>query len=123
MVELQIHASCLMHVFVTLISFQCLEPACLGEETAVNRYNVAALLAEKSAAIGITSEEAREFERLCEDVVRIWTNQQDNGSMRCINRMSIRKINYHLKTTRTKFPDLRYANNESEDWFLYKNAC
>ena len=68
---------------------------------------MAALLAEKSAVVGITIEEAREVERLFEDVVRIWAQQQDNGSMRCINRMNISRINYHLKSTRTKFPDLR----------------
>ena len=61
----------------------------------------------KSAAIGITTEEAREVEELFDDVVRIWSQQQDNCSMRCINRMNIRRINYHLKTSRQKFPDLR----------------
>ena len=87
-----------------------MEPACLGEETAVNKYNMAALLAEKSAAVGITTEEAREVERLFEGVVRIWAHQQDNGSMRCINRMNIRRISYHLKASRPKFPDLKYVN-------------
>jgi len=87
-------------------SIESLEPACLGEETAVNKYNMAALLAEKSAAVGITTEEAREVERLFEDVVRIWAHQQENGSMRCINRMNIRRISYHLKSSRPKFPDL-----------------
>ena len=63
------------------ICLQSLEPACLCEETAVNKYNMAALLAEKSAAVGIPTEEAREVERLFEDVVRIWAQQQENGSL------------------------------------------
>ena len=93
----------------------------MGEETAVNKYNMAALLAEKSAAVGITTEENREVEQLFEDVVRIWTQQEDNGSIRCIMRSNIRRINYHLKTTRTKFPDLRYVmNDKSQDEFLMK---
>ncbi|XP_020612936.1 uncharacterized protein LOC110051255 isoform X1 [Orbicella faveolata] len=95
-------------------STESLEPACLGEETAVNKYNMAALLAEKSAAVGITTEEAREVERLFEDVVRIWAHQQENGSMRCINRMNIRRISYHLKSSRPKFPDLNVTVSDED---------
>lgn len=46
---------------------QCLEVACVSEETAVNKYNKAALIQAKSAAIGITSEEDREIEEIFED--------------------------------------------------------
>jgi len=101
------------YLYLFFICPQSLEPACLCEETAVNKYNMAALLAEKSAAVGITIEEAREVERLFEDVVRIWAQQQENGSMRCINRMNIRRISYHLKSSRPKFPDLKYVKSNS----------
>lgn len=77
-------------------------------------------MAEKSAAVGITTEEAREVERLFEDVVRIWAQQQENGSMRCINRMNIRRISYHLKSSRPKFPDLKYVRVIVGDHFKIK---
>ena len=95
--------------FTQLIYFQCLEPASLSEETAVNRYNQAALLAEKSAAVGITPEEERKVERLFEEVPGIWTQQKDNESMRCVIRSFNRMITYFLKTSRTTFPDLGYV--------------
>ena len=103
----EVHYFSRLQVSILFTYPQSLEPACLGEETAVNKYNMAALLTEKSAAIGISTEEAREVERLFEDVVRIWAQQHDNGSMRCINRINIRRISYHLKTSRPKFPDLK----------------
>ena len=73
----------------------------------MNRYNAAALLAEKSAAVGITPNEEREAERLFEEVAGIWTQQKENESMRCVIRSYNRMITYFLKTSRTKFPDLR----------------
>jgi len=88
-------------------SSECLEPASLSEETAVNRYNAAALLAEKSAAVGLTPNEESEAERLFEEVAGIWTQQKENESMRCVIRSYNRMITYFLKTSRTKFPDLR----------------
>ena len=86
---------------------QCLEVACVSEETAVNKYNKAALIQAKSAAIGITSEEDREIEEIFEDVKIIWAQQEQNDSMRCINRMSIRMIYHYLSSSRQKFPDPR----------------
>ena len=86
---------------------QCLEVACVSEETAVNKYNKAALIQAKSAAIGITSEEDREIEEIFEDVKIIWAQQEQNDSMRCINRMSTRMIYHYLSSSRQKFPDPR----------------
>lgn len=88
-------------------STECLEVACVSEETAVNKYNKAALIQAKSAAIGITSEEDREIEEIFEDVKIIWAQQEQNDSMRCINRMSIRMIYHYLSSSRQKFPDPR----------------
>ncbi|XP_068741172.1 uncharacterized protein [Montipora capricornis] len=88
-------------------SSECLEPACLNEETAVNRYNAAALLAERSAAVGLTSDEEHLAERLFEEVAGIWAEQKENESKRCVIRSMNRLIMFLLKTSRTKFPDLR----------------
>ena len=79
----------------------------------MNRYNAAALLAEKSAAVGITTDEDREVERLFEEVAEIWSQQKENESMRCVIRSYNRMITYFLKTSRTKFPDLRYVKTVS----------
>ncbi|XP_068691646.1 uncharacterized protein [Montipora foliosa] len=88
-------------------SSECLEPAVLNEETAVNRYNAAALLAEKSAAVGLTSDEEHLAERLFQEVAGIWAQQKENESKRCVIRSMNRLIMFLLKTSRTKFPDLR----------------
>ena len=90
--------------------FQCLEPAFLSEENAVNRYNAAALLAEKSADVGLTADEERNAERLFEKSAEIWSQQEENterirGVIMVYNRMIV----YYLKTSRTRFPDLRYV--------------
>ena len=89
--------------------FQCLEPAILSDENAVNRYNAAALLAEKSAAVGLTADEEQKAERLFEEVAEIWAQQKENDSMRCVIRGYNRMIMYFLKTSRARFPDLRYV--------------
>lgn len=96
--------------------FQCLEPAFLSEESAVNRYNAAALLAEKSAAVGITTEEERCAERMFQEVPGIWSQQKENESMRCVIRSFNRMITYFLRTSRTKFPDLRYEQTSLWTW-------
>ena len=75
----------------------------------MNRYNVAALLAEKSAAVGITTDEGREAERLFEEVAEIWRQQKENESMRDVIRSYNRMITFFLQTSRTRFPDLRYV--------------
>ena len=89
--------------------FQCLEPAILNEENAVNRYNAAALLAEKSADVGLTDEEGQKAERLFEEVAEIGSQMKENDSMRCVIRGYNRMIMYFLKTSRARFPDLRYV--------------
>lgn len=88
-------------------SCECTELAFLNEETAVNRYNAAALLAEKAAAVGITPDEELLTERLFDEVGGIWTQQEENESMRCVIRSLNRLIMFLLKTSRTKFPDMR----------------
>jgi len=96
---------------ITLIFwFQCLDLAALSEETAVHRYNAAALLAEKSADVGITADEGIDAERLFEEVARFWSQLKDNeGMMRCVIRSHNRMVSYFLKTSRTRFPDLGYV--------------
>lgn len=117
------HIPCIFLTFNFVLIFQCLEPAFLNEETAVNRYNEAALLAEKSAAFGITTEERREAERLFEEVAEIWRQQKENESMRDVIRSYNRMITFFLKTSRTKFPDLRYVQNFTATvWILRANV-
>ena len=82
----------------------------------MNRYNAAALLAEKSAVVGITPAEELLTERLFEDVGRIWTQQKENESMRCVIRSFNRLIMFLLKASRAKFPDLRYAGNACKQY-------
>lgn len=93
-------------------SSECLEPAILSDENAVNRYNAAALLAEKSAAVGLTADEEQKAERLFEEVAEIWAQQKENDSMRCVIRGYNRMIMYFLKTSRARFPDLRKEVSE-----------
>lgn len=88
-------------------SCECAERAVLNEETAVNCYNAAALLAEKSAAVGITPAEELLAERLFEEACGFWIQQKENESMRCVNRTLNRLILFLLKASRTKFPDMR----------------
>lgn len=66
-------------------------------------------MAEKSAAVGITPDEELLTERLFDEVGEIWTQQKENESMRCVIRSLNRLIMFLLKTSRTKFPDMRYA--------------
>lgn len=91
-----------------------MEPAFLSEENAVNRYNAAALLAEKSAVVALTAEEERNAERLFEEVAEIWSQQEGNDNLRFVIRGYNRMIMYFLKTSRTRFPDLRYVQQEYE---------
>ena len=81
----------------------------MSEETAVNRYNAAALMAEKSATFDLTPEEEREVERLFEEVAGIWSQQRENETLRCVIRSYNRMITYFLKTSRSAFPDLRFV--------------
>jgi len=90
--------------------FQCLELTSLNEETAVHRYNSAALLAEISADVGITADEEKNAERLFEEVPGYWSQLNENeGMMRCVIRTYNRMVSYFLKTSRTRFPDLGYV--------------
>ena len=73
----------------------------------------AALLAEKSAPVGITPEEEFLKERLFEEVDGIWTQQKENESMQCVIRSFYILIMFLLKVSRTKFPDLRYASENT----------
>lgn len=96
---------------ITLIFwFQCLELVVLSEETAVNRYNATALLAEKSADVGITADEEINVQRLFEEVAGFWSQLKENESMmRYVIRSHNRMTTYFLKTSRTRFPDLGYV--------------
>jgi len=88
-------------------SSECLELVVLSEETAVNRYNAAALLAEKSADVGITADEEINAQRLFEEVAGFWSQLKENESMmRYVIRSHNRMTTYFLKTSRTRFPDL-----------------
>ena len=93
-----------------LISLKCLERACLSEETAVNRYNAAALIVEQSATRDLTLEEEREVERLFEEVAGICSQQRENETLRCVIRSYNRMITYLLKTSHSAFPDLRFVS-------------
>ena len=93
-----------------LICLKCLERAFLSEETAVNRYNAAALIVEQSATRDLTPEEEREVERLFEEVAGICSQQRENGTLRCVIRSYNRMITYLLKTSHSAFPDLRFVS-------------
>ena len=81
----------------------------MSEETAVNRYNTAALMVEKSTTRDLTPEEEREVERLFEEVAGIWSQQRENETLRCVIRSYNRMITYFLNTSHSAFPDLRFV--------------
>ena len=81
-------------------------------ETGNNRYNLAALYAQKAAHCGLTSEEYKLTEESFEEAIRMYRLHEENGpkKIRNIIRTSNRQILFYLKGSRSKFPNLKYVN-------------
>ncbi|XP_031573209.1 uncharacterized protein LOC116307198 isoform X2 [Actinia tenebrosa] len=94
------------------ISTELLEAVEVCEETAVNQYNWAALLAEMSAKAPLSICEKEEAEYRFENTQLHWRNQAQNNTNRCPMRTRTREINYHLKTSRQRCPDMSQQVSE-----------
>ncbi|XP_028403861.1 uncharacterized protein LOC114526455 isoform X2 [Dendronephthya gigantea] len=77
-------------------------------ETGNNRYNLAALYAQKAAHCRLTSEEYKLTVESFEDAIRMYKLHEKNGPKRIRNiiRTSNRQILFYLKGSRSNFPDL-----------------
>ncbi|XP_048581754.1 uncharacterized protein LOC116613998 [Nematostella vectensis] len=88
-------------------STECVQPLAICEETAVNRYNMGALLAERAATEGISEDQMKQAEQYFEQVELLWKEQKENPSNRDVIRSYIRLIMLHLKSSRKSFPSTR----------------
>ena len=78
-------------------------------ETGNNRYNQAALYAQKAAHCGLTSEEHKQAVDGFEDAIRMYSTHEvfEPKKNRNIIRTSNRQISFLLKASRSKSPEIK----------------
>ena len=82
-------------------------------ETANNRYNLAALYAQKAACCALTSEEHKQAVECFQDAIRMYNIHEENEprKYRNIIRTSSRQILFLLRGSRSKSPEIKYVVN------------
>ena len=90
-------------------------------ETGNNRYNLAALYAQKAAHSGLTSEEHEMAVKSFEEANRMYRIHEENGpkKIRNIIRTSNRQIMFLLKGSRSEFPEIKYVNMKIYGLYVY----
>lgn len=98
-------------------STELLEAVVVGEETAINRTCLAALLSEKGTVVGITEPEKRRLEKAMVDAILHYRHQLNKTQRRNANsprRALIRIIFFYLHSSRDQATNLQIAvSNEA----------
>lgn len=93
-------------------SFQLLESVVPGEETAINRTCLAALLSEKGTVEGITEQEKKKLKKALKDAMlhyRHQLNKTQRRNAKSPRRALIRMILFYLHSTRDQATNLQIA--------------
>ena len=99
-------------IFLFSPSFQLLESVVPGEETAINRTCLAALLSEKGTVEGITEQEKKKLKKALKDAMLHYRHQLNKTQRRNANsprRALIRMILFYLHSTRDQATNLQIA--------------